>query len=184
MNIRVAVLSLTFLAACGARTRPAVTGNRAVPESRHVRRVVRLPTPTALPSLGALAVEIGEEKVVRARLCSDNGETMTVREWAAALVQGGFAVQENDGGWRGNGPMALRFRNQHVVADLFANQDAHGCRKYVFRLQLVPVPPRLLSWKTAFGLNPFNPGRCIRFFSRDERFPFDDSEYSWGCSGP
>lgn len=78
--------------------------------------------------------------------------------------------------------MALRFRGHGVIGDIYANHnDLDGCRDDVFRFQRMSRARRL-TWKSSFG----KPGldyshHCVRWFSRDARFPFSGEAYTWGC---
>jgi len=143
---------------------------------------VTLPAPGRITALPTIMVGPRSESIVRVTLCSDDGRVVDVGEWAEAFESGGIATQVNTGGWRWNGPMAMRFRAKEVIGDMFANADARGCRHYIVRCQLFPRSKldTRLAWSSAFG-DTTEFSRCIRFFATDARFPFSDDEYAWGC---
>lgn len=178
---------LVVLAACGARA-PTTVGvtNRPgeVAPAPALTGLVEVPAPPGLPAIAVVIVEPGKEAVVRTTLCAPDERVLDGVAWAAALTRGGFEAQNATEGWIRNGPMAVRFRDDRLIGDVYANTDAHGCRDYVVRVQSFSVPRRPLRWDSVFGDAPYYKehfGRCIRFFPHDDRFPFADDEYEWGC---
>jgi hypothetical protein len=123
------------------------------------------------------------EVLRRVELCALDQTLVTALDWRAVLEKEGFAVQVAEGGWEGRGPLALRFRTNGAVGDVFGTADARGCRAYIVRLQRARGD-RPWQWSSSFGDVPYLQNsfhRCIRFFAEDARFPFAENEYSWGC---
>ena len=187
-----------LLVACGAclgprpARPPAGLSNRScavVDANATAARYVRVPTPELRPDVGPILMLAYGEAVQQVKLCAADGSAVLASDWGRALEKDQFAVQVADSGWEGRGPLALRFRKEEVIGDVFGSADARGCRNYIIRVQGA-AGTDAVHWSSPFGGSSQLDGssnlkarfhRCIRFFSDDTRFPIDAAEYSWGC---
>lgn len=174
--------------ACSGSAKPPIAeiGNTDVADpAPHAELRVRLPGPASLPPLAEVVVPPAGEAVVETEICSTDGSKVDGPMWAAALEEGGYTAQPNDGGWKGSGPMAVRFRRGGLLGDIWAaNTYPPGCRKYVFRFMQQPANAKAIHWESRFS-GDMSEGywRCIIYFLHDARFPDPGDEYVAGdCS--